>query len=95
MLTCMLEGSYTCIYAHCGSTRMISVHTYVCPQAALGLQEAQEAVLVNLTQWIPICSNDLFCKSSKHTRPKDGLADSYQNVPGWLQRYVLLWAADG
>lgn len=37
----------------------------------------------------------VLCKSSKHTCSEDGLAESYQNVPGWLQRHVLLLAADG
>lgn len=33
----------------------------------------------------------VFCKSSKHTCSEDGLAEFYQNVPGWLQRQVSYW----
>ena len=46
---------------------MISVYTYVCLQAVLELQEAQEAMCVNLTQWVPICWNGLHCVKATHT----------------------------
>lgn len=48
-------------------THMISVHTYVCPQAALGLREAQERLCVNLTQRVPICWNALHCVKTANT----------------------------